>query len=466
MGMEWERGSNLVQKIFLGLATPASKGDQLKAVVELTGLLVTNGTTLGAVLVFAMGVGRLLLHGVQSTFDLGLAMVLGLEAVFYLQCKFKSRKLFETKAGFPASEEMRKQLLDAALADKTIIDSIPGWFLDNECGPVTLGQARDWLAWYGFGHYLHDLDVSQRKELDARLEQLQRKHKIRFSDAVAQGQPMRLTLDNVFYQHKPLLLYGLVNFIQGTAALMLRGMGFHRFYAVRSSYWYLEKSSEQEPILFVHGIGIGLPMYLIMIQRLIAIHPNRSIVLLELPSISMVPTTKVHDAATATASIDVIVQRHRLAPFALVGHSYGTFMASWLLKNRPKFVARAMLIDPVCFALWEPTLIRSFIYRPGSGFVQRLVRYFVSGDLFVANSLARNFSWAENALLPQDISCPITVFLSRQDFIVDANVIQAYLTRCMAENPTLEISFILKSEYTHGSLLLDFQGYDNFLGDI
>jgi pimeloyl-ACP methyl ester carboxylesterase len=47
----------------------------------------------------------------------------------------------------------------------------------------------------------------------------------------------------------------------------------------------------------------------------------------------------------------------------VVGHSYGTLVASALLKAEPERVSALTLIDPVCFALFLPTLVRAGLYH-------------------------------------------------------------------------------------------------------
>ena len=47
---------------------------------------------------------------------------------------------------------------------------------------------------------------------------------------------------------------------------------------------------------------------------------------------------------------------------AIWAHSYGTLVASSLVKQRPELLDGLTLMDPVCFALLLPNLIRSTLY--------------------------------------------------------------------------------------------------------
>lgn len=53
----------------------------------------------------------------------------------------------------------------------------------------------------------------------------------------------------------------------------------------------------------------------------------------------------------------------------LIGHSFGTLVASSIVQAAPQAVSTLTLLDPVCFHMWLPSLLINFIYRP-----QRLLR--------------------------------------------------------------------------------------------
>lgn len=52
----------------------------------------------------------------------------------------------------------------------------------------------------------------------------------------------------------------------------------------------------------------------------------------------------------------------------VVGHSYGTLVASAFVQRHARLVGGLALIDPVCLAMFLPTLLRTFLYAgPESG---------------------------------------------------------------------------------------------------
>jgi pimeloyl-ACP methyl ester carboxylesterase len=47
----------------------------------------------------------------------------------------------------------------------------------------------------------------------------------------------------------------------------------------------------------------------------------------------------------------------------VVGHSYGTLVASRLVKRFPERLHSLCLVDPVCFGMYMPHLLHNFFYR-------------------------------------------------------------------------------------------------------
>lgn len=123
------------------------------------------------------------------------------------------------------------------------------------------------------------------------------------------------------------------------------------------------------------------------------------------------------------------------AGVTVLSHSNGTIVHGWLLKAIPKLVRRSCLVDPVCFALWEPSIPYNFLYAPPKSPFQSLSRFFVARELGIANTLHRHFDWISSLLYPHQIPhakaspSKATIFLSENDSIVDVNRIGAYLRR-------------------------------------
>jgi pimeloyl-ACP methyl ester carboxylesterase len=167
---------------------------------------------------------------------------------------------------------------------------------------------------------------------------------------------------------------------------------------------------DSAPILFVHGVGLGLTPYLPLILELSRLLPGRPVVLLEARHVSVglaaraASTDQVADAARA------VLASHGWASAACVGHSYGTFVLSRLAQAHPATVQSLVLLDPVCMLTIYPQLLQNFVYKPptmAAGTRAALAavdsaRFLFSRDLVVAEAFCRRFAWHRECLWPQD----------------------------------------------------------------
>jgi pimeloyl-ACP methyl ester carboxylesterase len=64
-----------------------------------------------------------------------------------------------------------------------------------------------------------------------------------------------------------------------------------------------------------------------------------------------------------TSEIRAILDVAGAPRVCVVGHSYGTLVASRLVKRFPARLHALCLIDPVCFGMYMPHLLHNFFYR-------------------------------------------------------------------------------------------------------
>ncbi|RMZ76718.1 hypothetical protein DV737_g4730, partial [Chaetothyriales sp. CBS 132003] len=201
------------------------------------------------------------------------------------------------------------------------------------------------------------------------------------------------------------------------------------------SYWCQPHTSPNElPILFLHGIGVGLFPYM---QLLKEINQDRDgsdgrigIIAVELLSISSRLTSPMFRKDELCDQLRRIVQRHRFDRFVVVSHSYGSVVTTHLLKT-PDLADRitsVVLVDPISILLNQPDVAYNFTARRPRSAIEWFLWYFGSRDIGVAHTLFRTFFWSENILWKEDIlhhRC--IVFLGEKDSIVNAAKVLAYL---------------------------------------
>ncbi|KAJ3753095.1 hypothetical protein EV360DRAFT_97159 [Lentinula raphanica] len=283
---------------------------------------------------------------------------------------------------------------------------------------------------------------------------------------------LRLTLDEVKMVHRPLIWYMIVALVDFVTSAKLYSLGFRqyapsnqlplrlrniispgifppRFFSVFAqpspsateyfSYWYRpHRASDRDPIVFIHGIGIGLHPYTAFIQDLVRLDPNQGILLVELLPISMhICSSSTSDPPTPAMPprremLDALYRTmHSLgmSHAVLAAHSYGTPPANELHPPKPTFTSY-LLIDPIPFLLHLPDVAFNFLYRVPKRANEWQLWYFASRDPDIAFTLGRCFFWTENILWKEDLDEKIkfAVVLSGKDQIVPAPLVRRYLT--------------------------------------
>ena len=205
------------------------------------------------------------------------------------------------------------------------------------------------------------------------------------------------------------------------------------------SYFHMPHTSKTRlPIVFVHGVGVGLIPYLRFLR---ALHKANSaaaaaadgtvgIIAVELMQLSSRITGSLPSQDTLCADLAAIAARHGWERFVLVSHSFGSVVAANALRH-PELgprVASLVFCDPVVFLLQLPDVAYNFTRRPPQTPNQHVVHYFGSTDPLVAHTLARRFFWAGSILWKEELrGRNVTVALSGRDCVAPALAVGRYL---------------------------------------
>lgn len=204
------------------------------------------------------------------------------------------------------------------------------------------------------------------------------------------------------------------------------------------SYWYRPHTSKTRlPVLFIHGIGIGLYPYsrfLAEINKHDTLSPEDGeigIIALELMPISFRITSPILGNDEICRQINAILDKHGFDKVVLAAHSYGSVITTHLLQN-PTTAAKigpVLLVDPVTFLLHLPDVCHNFTARRPKRANEYQLHYFACTDMMVAHTLARHFFWAQNILWKEDLGVrDVTVSLGGRDLIVDTETVGKYLS--------------------------------------
>jgi hypothetical protein len=313
--------------------------------------------------------------------------------------------------------------------------------------------------------------------------------------------PLRLTLDPVEARYRSVLWYALLAVVDlATHALLSwRGFQYHaqpaadvlsvfpprpqQLWASRRSaapgmaYWYRpasekttssQKSSGEKPpaaaaavpspspVLFLHGIGVGLVSYLPLLLSLPTSTPVIAVEVLPISSRLCPPPLARAEFLSALADV---LSSHDTSPtptaFTLVGHSYGTVLATHVLRHARlrSRVASVVLVDPVSIRLHLPDVAVNFTRRVPRSANEWQLWFFASTDPGVAECLARWFFWRDNVLWRDDVVAlvaegkRVAVFLAGRDLIVDAWAVHRHL------EPVPGVDLVMLEHLDHSQVL-------------
>ena len=241
-----------------------------------------------------------------------------------------------------------------------------------------------WLYWSLFYAHIPDFDKIPPAHLKALLECFDLIEK-RTGTTIPEGSnpnahPKLLTLDPVGIQWRPLIYYlfvALSDFVTKQLLIHIWGMTL----GTRHGLDYLvripptwDASRDPTPIVFIYGLGLGLPQYSTIISSFLTWVPDRPLFILLQPHTSqqifhprfLVPKTRKEtviimrqlcsDFGWVPNSADAQkgeTDRPKPKGITLASHSNGSYVHAWLLKDAPDLVARSLFVDPVTFCSWE-----------------------------------------------------------------------------------------------------------------
>ena len=226
--------------------------------------------------------------------------------------------------------------------------------------------------------------------------------------------------------------------------------------AKQLSYWLRPHTSKTRlPVLFIHGIGVGLIPNINLLRELsLALKVDCDngcdgqvgIMAIEILQISSRLTHAIPKRSAYLEQLAQVLDMHQFEQFVLASHSYGSVLSTYILTHEPlaRRVASTLLIDPVTILLHMPDVAYNFTARLPKHTKEWQLWFFGSKDPGVAYTLGRHFFWSENVLWYDRIlelakrGMNMTVSLGLQDQIVDAQAVRCHLTRRADQHPVVE----------------------------
>lgn len=156
-------------------------------------------------------------------------------------------------------------------------------------------------------------------------------------------------------------------------------------------YFYKQGNVQnKQPLLYFHGIGLGVIFNTKLITE---IQEDREIFIVELPWVSQRLGERTPKPQEFVFNIEFLLTSHGLdkSGVCVLGHSYGSCVATWMMIYSPKLVKSVVLIEPVCMLLFMHKVCYRFLYAENTSFLSVVARYFTAREISVAAALTRHF---------------------------------------------------------------------------
>ncbi|TDZ38033.1 hypothetical protein C8035_v007712 [Colletotrichum spinosum] len=390
--------------------------------------------------------------GIAHPVSIIIEVIGAIEIIFYFAFFVPFRRRLQKPGIQPEqlSQAERRQFFHQGLDHAPDVEQyIRRWHCNAQIGDIRRENVKDWLMWALFDK---DGDPGEHDaELEDFITDAEERAGVTIKKGFGDSKAMRLSFDPIDIRHRSLFFYLIVAGIDVLVwfVLAIRGFKFYRqprktFFSVfplrpmtlvapnesashHMSYFCRPHTSKtQRPILFIHGVGVGLMPYLLWLW---SIPKDVGVLCIEILPVSSRICPPLPPTGELVAGMEAIIQQQNYEDFVFVGNSFGTLLAAPLLKKPDveRRINSLVLIDPVSLLLHLPAVAYNFTRRkPTWGNEWEI--WFIATDAMVSHTLARRFRWQDFILwTPQLQGKRTTVVLGGEDCVTDPDAVASYV---------------------------------------
>ncbi|KAK8122699.1 Alpha beta hydrolase fold family [Apiospora sp. TS-2023a] len=308
------------------------------------------------------------------------------------------------------------------------------WFLGADPTEIRRDNVRDFVLWAFFDRRPGAESEDEAAECTGYLDIIEQRLGHELKPGRGSAQSLRLTFDEIETRYRSFIWYILIGIVDiGThVQLAWRGFEYHALAAAKFanvlpprmqslfarnrsksgelSYWHRAHTAgpDKKPIVFLHGIGVGLWTYASFLSDLgknVGGNGQIGIIALEIMPVSFRLTAAPLGKLDFLDEMERVLAAHGWDQFVLITHSYGSALATHMLHS-DEFSARVdsvILIDPVTILLHNPDVAYNFTRRRPRGANEWQLWYFASTDPGTAHTLGRHFHWKQNIIWKEEL---------------------------------------------------------------
>ena len=334
-----------------------------------------------------------------------------------------------------------------------------GWFLGARIDDIKAGNVVSFLSWALFCDTPNGLSKENLDVVMTSVDIVQKELNHRFEEGYnAEVTHCRFTHEQIPFIHRPLAFHAIAAAAEGAANFpFLRLRGFSRRRVNGINYWIKTRSSSTKaPILLLHGICSGWFFYSSLISMLTC---DRTVVMIETDSIKI--KSLVLDMPSPeefVTNVKSVMQIHNIKQFSVIGHSFGSIMAAWLVKLSPQIISHLTLLDPVSLLLALPDVAYNFIYRSPTTIMEHAIFFMASRELTISKMLHRDFYWYNNMLYLDDVPAHIGVIIgiAGKDEVLNPSALREYVINASKASSSSHnrLHHLYWEDYSHGQCLI------------
>jgi hypothetical protein len=310
---------------------------------------------------------------------------------------------------------------------------VRGWFFDAELKDIRRGNIEELMSALLFTNTPVNMSMEERESMDRIINIMEDSVGVTIESGYNENvKCMKLLLDPLKFAYKPFFVYVGIWVLHHICDLVLYANGFERHSNSHIRFWHRRRQRRRDsigkrPIVFFHGLGIGLFPYLNIIRKLC--DASRDIFLVEKGSVAMRLDHRHLLPHEMADGVDEMLKEYSVHDAVFIGHSLGTSIATWIVKYYPHYVYKLILMDPICFALWNHHIAYNFLYKKPTKWIEHLFGVFVAGETGVSFWLRRYFFWYYNCFFTNEIPPNCSVYLSSEDSVVPFDVVYNYIKK-------------------------------------
>jgi hypothetical protein len=226
--------------------------------------------------------------------------------------------------------------------------------------------------------------------------------------------------------HKPAVFYLLMYLIRRLTHFYMRMLGFTYIIDVPTQLRVWIKTNKgavnKTPLVFIHGLGFGIVLYLFKIPMLSA--DRETVIIPELPNISydLYKFPPVPIETIVSAFYDILVTKN-IKLVDIIGHSYGGIILNIFQIKYPHMCNYKTYIENGCFYIHATHFIDKMPRDNILNYIRTILLY---NDIYIQFIINR-CTFVENTLI-KNLDDKTTIILAKDDELIPSYHIHKYIT--------------------------------------